>query len=52
MKILNKSGHREASIYLIDTCKELTFGTNKAIDSSSLVSSDSLCTKVGSQSAW
>ena len=52
MKILNKLGHREASIYLIDTCKELTLGTNKAIDSYSLVSSDSLCTKVGSQSAW
>ena len=52
MKILNKLGHREASIYLIDTCKELTLGANKLVDGYSLVSSDSLCAKVGSQSAW
>lgn len=52
MKILNKLGHREASIYLIDTCKELTLGANKSVDGYSLVSSDSLCAKVGSQSAW
>jgi len=52
MKILNKLGHREASIYLIDTCKELTLGANKAVDGYPLISSDSLCAKVGSQSAW
>ena len=52
MKILNKLGHREASIYLIDTCKELTLGANKAVDGYPLISSDSLCDKVGSQSAW
>ena len=52
MRILNKLGHREASIYLIDTCKELTLGTNKFIDGYSLVSSDSLCARVGSRSAW
>jgi hypothetical protein len=52
MKILNKLGHREASIYLIDTCKELTLGANKSVDDYSLVSSDSLCVKVGSQLAW
>ena len=52
MKILNKLGHREASIYLIDTCKELSLGANKVVDGFSLVSSDALCDKVGSQSAW
>jgi hypothetical protein len=52
MKILNKLGHREASIYLIDTCKELTLGANKPADGYLLISSDSLCAKVGSQSAW
>ena len=52
MKILNKLGHREASIYLIDTCKELSLGANKDVDGCSLISSDSLCAKVGSQSAW
>jgi Family of unknown function (DUF6339) len=52
MKILNKLGHREASIYLIDTCKEVTLGANKAVDGCSLISSDSLCAKVGSQLAW
>jgi hypothetical protein len=52
MKILNKLGHREASIYLIETCKELTLGANKLFDGYSLVSSDSLRAKVGSQSAW
>ena len=52
MKILNKLGHREASIYLVDTCKELSLGANKAQDRLSLVSSDSLCAKVGSQSPW
>jgi hypothetical protein len=52
MKILNKLGHREASIYLIDTCKELSLKDNKPVDGYSLVSSDSLCAKVGSQLAW
>lgn len=52
MKILNKLGHREASMYLIDTCKVLTLGANKDVDSYSHVSSDSLCAKVKSQSAW
>lgn len=52
MKILNKLGHREASIYLIDKCKELTLGANKVPDSYALVSSDSLCAIVSSQSAW
>ena len=52
MKILNKLGHREASIYLIDTCKELSLKDNKLVDGYSLVSSDSLCAKVGSQLAW
>ncbi len=52
MKILNKLGHREASIYLIDTCKELTLGANRSVDDYSLISSNSLCTKVGSQPAW
>jgi hypothetical protein len=52
MKILNKSGHREASIYLIDRCKELTLGADKPLDGYSLISSDSLCAKVGSQSGW
>ena len=52
MKILNKLGHRDASIYLIDTCKELSLGANKAVDACPLISSDSLCAKVGSQSAW
>ena len=52
MKILNKLGHREASIYLIDTCKELTLGANKLVDGYPLISSDSLCAKVGSQSTW
>jgi len=52
MKILNKSGHREASIYLVDTCKELTLGANKSAEGYSLISSDSLCAKVGSQSGW
>lgn len=52
MKILNKLGHRESSIYLIDKCKELTLGANKAYDGYSLVSSDSLCAMVDSQLAW
>jgi hypothetical protein len=52
MKILNKLGHREASIYLIDKCKELTLGANKVPEGYSLVSSDSLCAMVSSQSAW
>jgi hypothetical protein len=52
MKILNKTGHREVSIYLIDACKELSLGANMAQERLSLVSSDSLCAKVGSQSAW
>jgi len=52
MKILNKLGHREASIYLIDTCKELSLGANKTTDGYSLISSDSLCAKVQSESAW
>lgn len=52
MKILNKLGHREASIYLVDTCKEMSLGANKATHGYSLVSSDSLCDKVGSQSSW
>jgi len=52
MKILNKTGHREASIYVIDTCKELSLKDNQRVDGYSLVSSDSLCAKVGSQMAW
>lgn len=52
MKILNKLGHREVSIYLIDTCKKLNLGSNKVVDGNSLVSSDSLCAMVGSQAAW
>ena len=52
MKILNKLGQREASMYLVDTCKELSFGANKAVDGHLLVSSDSLCAKVGAESAW
>jgi hypothetical protein len=52
MKILNKLGHREASIYLIDTCKELSLQDYKPVDGYSLVSSDSLCAKIGSQLAW
>lgn len=39
-------------MFLVDTCKELSLGVNKATDGYSLVSSDSLCAKVGSQSAW
>ncbi len=52
MKILNKLGHREASIYLIDKCKELTLGANKVPDGYALVSSDTLCAMVSCQSAW
>ena len=52
MKILNKLGHREASIYLVDTCKEMSLGANKATHGYSLVSSDSLCARVMSQPAW
>lgn len=52
MKILNKLGHREASMYLVDTCKELSLGANKATDGYSLISSDSLCAKVKSETAW
>jgi hypothetical protein len=52
MKILNKLGHREASMYLVDTCKELSLGANNANDGYSLISSDSLCAKVKSESAW
>lgn len=52
MKILNKLGHREVSIYLIDTCKKLNLGSNKVVDGNLLVSSDSLCAMVGSQAAW
>jgi Family of unknown function (DUF6339) len=52
MKILNKLGHREASMYLVDTCKGLSLGVNKSVEGLSLVSSDSLCAKVGAESAW
>ncbi len=52
MKILNKLGHREASLYLVATCKELSLGASIDQDRLSLVSSDSLCAKVGSQSPW
>lgn len=52
MKILNKLGHREASLYLIDTCRGLSLGYNKAVDRFSLVSSDSLCAKIQSESTW
>lgn len=52
MKILNKLGHREASLYLVATCRDLSLGVHKSGDGLSLVSSDSLCAKVGAESAW
>lgn len=52
MKILSKQGHREASLHLIERCKELSAQKNKDQDKLALISSDSLCAVVGSQTAW
>lgn len=52
MKILSKQGHREASLHLIERCKELSAQKNKDRDKLALISSDSLCSVVGSQTAW
>ncbi len=52
MKILSKQGHRDASLHLIELCKELSSQKSKDRDKLALVSSDSLCSKVGSQTAW
>ena len=52
MKILSKQGHREASLHLIERCKELSAQKNKDQDKLALISSDSLCSVVGSQTAW
>lgn len=52
MKILSKQGHREASLHLIERCKELSAQKNKDGDKLALISSDSLCSVVGSQTAW
>lgn len=52
MKILNKQGHRDASVYLVDYCKELSLRSNKIAENLNILSSDSLCAKVRSQAAW
>lgn len=52
MKILSKQGHREASLHLIERCKELSAHKDKDRDKLTLISSDSLCSVVGSQTAW
>jgi len=52
MKILSKQGHREASLHLIERCKELSAQKDKDQDKLALISSDSLCAVVGSQTAW
>lgn len=52
MKILSKQGHREASLHLIERCKELSTQKSKDRDKLELVSSDSLCSIVCSQTAW
>lgn len=52
MKILSKQGHREASLHLIERCKELAAQKSKDRDKLAMVSSDSLCSFIGSQTAW
>jgi hypothetical protein len=52
MKILSKQGHRETSVYLVEYCKELNSLKGRDQEKLASVSSDSLCNKVRSQTAW